>query len=492
MSFDLEGWKESLAQSFPSAYKFLKLRAKNSTEDLSGDSIGDSTKDSTENAAEDITGESLIIDRGLKKPLSFYSPFYSDPVELPFSALSNLQSLIKSLFQLKQQKSYQASLPPPPHPAIQEPLRQDSVLMGYDFHLSKLRPRLIEVNTNASGFLLNYSRAYFEGLIPSDEDPLRSLQSSFESEWRKFKEWQKFKQSKEENRAESRAGDRTGDRGSDRGWDREKNRGWGREKNREENRGENRRGVEELLSFLPPPKKTVLIDEKPFQQPMLLEFFMFKDFFQQMGWPSFEICDSSSLKTDDRGFLFTEKGEQVDFVYNRTTDFYFERHPHLLKAFRLASSAISPQPREYWLLADKCRLCDWSGSSTPELKERLKGQEFILPFSTPLNETNREEFWKNRKKYFFKIPRGYGGKQVYRGAGLTRKTFERMCASMGIVQEYIPPSKLEFKDGKPWKIDFRAYVYEDKIQQLCARAYRGQVTNFKEEGSGFAPVLLSP
>ena len=418
MSFDFKGWNSSLEPLFPAAFKFLKVESSSSS--------------------------------------PWQISFYSEPVELPAQTLSQIKLLIEALFRLKKQESYWRALPSPfsfpsfssssppssSFPALSlRPKKQDSVLMGYDFHLSEKGPILIELNSNASGFLLNYSRACFEGLSFS-EDPLKSLQQAFISEW------QKFKAEKEEQEGGA------------------------------------------CLVFGPSPKKVVLIDEKPFQQPMFPEFLMFKDFFPLMGWPSCEICDSSTLKTDERGFLFTEKGERVDFVYNRTTDFYFERHPHLARAFALGGAAISPHPIEYWLLADKQRLCDWFAFAAKGKYRELKGVKELLPFSVILNESNREEFWKSRKKYFFKIPRGYGGKQAYRGLGLTRKTFDRLCGLGGLVQEYIPPLKLESETGK-WKTDFRAYVYEDKIQQLCARVYRGQVTNFREKGSGFAPVLLS-
>jgi hypothetical protein len=40
-----------------------------------------------------------------------------------------------------------------------------------------------------------------------------------------------------------------------------------------------------------------------------------------------------------------------------------------------------------------------------------------------------------------------------------------------------------------FKVDLRAYVYNGQIQFTCARLYQGQTTNFRTHGGGFAPVI---
>ena len=218
----------------------------------------------------------------------------------------------------------------------------------------------------------------------------------------------------------------------------------------------------------------LLIDENPFEQKMALEFFMYKDFFQSMGWP-LDICDSRALT-------------KADFIYNRCVDFYFENHPPLAEAFLKGTCAISPHPREYYLLSDKNRLCDWF--SQKGIKPELKKIQSSLLRSEKVTAQNKEQIWKNRKKYFFKNLRGYGGKQAYRGAGLTHKKFKELYESKSLAQEFVSPLRIKNSKGEEWKVDFRTYVYEDKIQQLAARCYQGQITNFKQADSGFAAVEL--
>ena len=354
--------------------------------------------------------------------------FFSEPVALSFIAFQQMKTIVQSLFQLKKKEEYQARLlAKATYETALKKQKQDSVLMAYDFHLKEGMPQLIEVNTNASSFLLVNSLYQFKNW--PYQTALEDLKKSFQSEWDKF------------------------------------------------NAG----------SAVSPPKKTVLIDEDPFNQKQVIEFLMYKDLFQSMNWP-FEICDARSLQIDDEGFLYTSQEDKIDFIYNRSTDFYFKNHPHLAKAYEQGACAISPHPREYYLLADKSRLHDWhfQREEWPEL-QNIKSH---LPFSEILNSKNKDQIWKDRKKYFFKICQGYGGKRVYRGSSVSRPKFEDLCEWQSLVQAYIPPSVTEDSNGEKWKTDFRAYVYEDQIQQLAARCYQGQVTNFKKEGSGFAVVAL--
>ena len=370
-----------------------------------------------------------------------WSPvFFSESVPLSSKAYEQMEQVVQSLFQLKNTEDYQQNLSQDAPETAFKKQTLDSVLMAYDFHIDeKGIPKLIEVNTNASAFLLVNSFYQFQNR--PYKEAKESLKHSFGSEWGKFKK-------KEENTQQKEAGEKTQSK---------------------------------------PPTKTVLIDENILDQKMRMEFFMYKDFFKSIDWP-FEIYDSQLLKTDDKGFLYSPKGDQVDFVYNRCTDFYFENHPHLRKAFLKGSCAISPHPREYYLLSDKDRLCEWFVQK--EVQPELQKIKDNLLFSKILNSENKEKIWKERKKYFFKNRKGHGGKQSYRGNSISYKKFNELCSSQGLAQEFCPPSRIKDSQGREWKVDFRAYVYEDQIQQLTARCYQGQLTNFRQIGSGFALVSV--
>lgn len=361
--------------------------------------------------------------------------FFNESFSLNFKSYQQIEKIVQSLFQLKNKVEYQRRLSSSPSLSFTLPSQnQDSVLMAYDFHLEGDIPKLIEVNTNASAFLLLNSLYQFKAL--PYKKAKADLKESFQREWEKF------------------------------------------------NEGRNQKGGSQNSKR---PQKVVLIDEDPIHQKMAVEFFMYKDLFQSMDWP-IEILASQSLKADDKAHLYTPRGDRVDFIYNRSTDFYFENHPHLAKAYEQGACAISPHPREYYLLSDKDRLRDWFAHKDHWLElEKIKDN---LVFSEFLNSSNKEQVWEKRKKYFFKIRRGYGGKQVYKGLGLSRKKFDELCELEVLIQEHIPPLKIKDSKGIEWKTDLRVYVYEDQIQQITARYYQGQLTNFREEGSGFSTVSV--
>jgi hypothetical protein len=39
-------------------------------------------------------------------------------------------------------------------------------------------------------------------------------------------------------------------------------------------------------------------------------------------------------------------------------------------------------------------------------------------------------------------------------------------------------------------VDVRGYTYDGRVQLMAARLYRGQATNFRTAGGGFAPVYV--
>jgi len=359
---------------------------------------------------------------------SWKPSFFPETVSLSFKTYQQMEKVIQSLFLLKSKRNYFNSFSAKTPETALKNQSQSSVLMAYDFHVEKKIPYLIEVNTNASGFLLVNSLYQFQNL--PYKEAKEDLKKSFQSEWEKFNKDNK-------NSAKQK------------------------------------------------PQKLILIDDDPLNQKMILEFFMYKDFFCSMNWP-FEIHDSRSLKTDNSGNLYTSKGKSVDFIYNRSTDFYFEEHPHLAEAYLKGTCAVSPNPREYYLLSDKNRLCEWSSKKETWLELRPIRHNF--PFADILTAQNQDEAWKNRKKYFFKVCRGHGGQLVYKGASLTRKKFDELRHSESLIQEFIPPLRITDSQGQEWKTDFRVYAYEDQIQQLTARCYQGQLTNFRQENSGFAIV----
>jgi hypothetical protein len=96
---------------------------------------------------------------------------------------------------------------------------------------------------------------------------------------------------------------------------------------------------------------------------------------------------------------------------------------------------------------------------------------------------------------FFKPTCGFGSRGTYKGAKLTRKTWDSILSDKYIAQELVAPSeRLVILDGneQALKLDVRCYTYKGEIQLLGARMYRGQTTNFRTDGGGLAAVFTAP
>ena len=122
-----------------------------------------------------------------------------------------------------------------------------------------------------------------------------------------------------------------------------------------------------------------------------------------------------------------------------------------------------------------------------------------IPHTELVDPARADEYWARRKQLFFKPAAGFGSKAAYRGDKLTRRVFEEIMAgamdSEYVAQALVPPSarRLEVAgEAVELKLDLRNYVYDGRVQLIAARLYRGQTTNFRTPGGGFAPVLEVP
>lgn len=314
--------------------------------------------------------------------------------------------------------------------------------MGYDFHLGKDGPRLIEINTNAGGAFLNgvLARAQYRccGGAMSDSgsaDFDRAAVSQFESEWRA-------------------------------------------------QRGDGR------------PERIAIVDQQPQEQYLYPEFRLAQQVLQRAGIDAL-ILSPEELHYDD-GVLYGND-QRIDLVYNRLVDFGLEapENAALRTAWLEGGAVITPNPRTHALFADKRNLAVMSDHATlldwglsPEDAERLRDG---IPRTLQVNANNGEQLWQQRKQWFFKPVAGHGSKGVYKGSKLTKSTFARILESDYIAQAFVPPSErlvMVNEEREMLKVDVRLYTYRGDLLLAAARLYRGQTTNFRTPGGGFAPILL--
>jgi hypothetical protein len=376
--------------------------------------------------------------------LHMVSPYV---IEVENETIERIRSFIESAYSLSRTAEYQAKIQKDDTEVFSHPSRNQSVLMAYDFHTPLQRESLIEINTNAAMFLISDLLNQIQGIHLKSKNgfsPIQALKESFLEEFRAFSRSPTFS-----------------------------------------------------------PKKVVITDENLKQQKRYVEFLMYKDLFASWGWNP-EIVEFQDLRPDPTSrSLLTPAGERIDLLYNRYCDFYLSRPEshHLRRAYLEGWCCVSPNPFEYLLLADKNRMAELS---SPTFQDRLSNaispaswkalKSSILPTFDIQSFQDRETLWNNRKKFIFKPKNQYGGKSVYRGDGLTHSVFERAVNENFLVQEYVPAPEPRLTKPSPlskgWKYDLRFYVYRDEIQNIVARLYKGQVTNFHEPFGGFASINI--
>jgi hypothetical protein len=375
--------------------------------------------------------------------------FASTAVFLSNEVKQSIAAIVSAIERVIQLPAYQA-LALARAPAIAEDaFGPVGACMGFDFHLSSGRPKLIEINTNAGGALLNsaLARAQEACCVAMDwaftpQDALATLEQSFFDMFRA--EWR------------------------------------------------SQRGETSPLRYV------LIVDDDPASQYLAPEFELYRRLFMRFGVKA-SVADPAGLQWRD-GRLWHE-GAVVDMVYNRLTDFYLEepRHEALRLAFQSGAVVLTPHPHAHALYADKRNLIVLSDDdllrgmgASQEDRNLLKD---TVPPTQLVSPERANELWDQRRQLFFKPVAGFGGRAAYRGDKLTKRVWGEILVGDFIAQALVPPAeRLIEVDGvlTDLKFDIRAYAYRGQIQLMAARMYMGQTTNFRTEGGGFAPVIVVP
>jgi hypothetical protein len=239
-----------------------------------------------------------------------------------------------------------------------------------------------------------------------------------------------------------------------------------------------------------------IVDDDPQGQYLYPELVLYRNLLERAGLRVL-IADPAQLEAGADALLC--RGERIDLVYNRVTDFYFdeERHAALREAYERNLAVISPHPAAHARWADK-RLLAWLhdepllAAAGLDASERLTVLETV-PRTEIVAPSQAEELWARRKELFFKPVDGYAGKAVYRGDKLTRTTFGHILAHRYVAQAIAPTSfrticSIEGEETE-LRVDVRNWAMRGETWLRAARLYRGQTTNFRTSGGGFAPVL---
>lgn len=312
------------------------------------------------------------------------------------------------------------------------------VFYGYDFHLNEQGAHLIEINSNAGGAFLNallvdsQHGLFLYGSAVAEERLEQVFIEMFRNEWRLA------------------------------------------------------RGDTAL-------KTIAIVDDQPESQYLYPEFLLAKKMFEGAGI-SVHIADPSALQARADGLYCN--GERIDLVYNRLTDFELKLYPHIRSAWEEKQTVLTPSPAHYRRYADKRKLVLLSDSNALHAKGISQASIDALLQGVPqtrlVQARDTDQWWAERKQWFFKPASGYGSKGAYRGEKLTKRVFEEIMQSDYVAQRLALPDErkvcAEGIEPQSLKYDVRCYVYGGEIQLVAARLYQGQTTNFRTPGGGFALV----
>ncbi len=314
------------------------------------------------------------------------------------------------------------------------------VFFGYDFHLNADGAHLIEINTNAGGAFLNdlLLRSQCNVALPGKKLALDELEQAIVAMFRR--EW-------------------------------------------------------ELQCGAAPLRSIVIVDEAPSSQYLYPEFVLAQQMFERAGMVCL-IADPAGLQARGDGVYCGEV--RVDMVYNRLTDFSLQQFPHLLRAYEKQKIVLTPHPQAYALYADKRNLAQLTDtaylSSLGAEQSTIATLQAGIPQTRMVAAQDAEQWWAERKLWFFKPASGFGSKGTYRGDKITKRVFEEIMQGEYVAQRLAPPGERQINTAEggaaALKFDVRCYVYQGEVQLIAARMYQGQTTNFRTPGGGFALVRV--
>jgi hypothetical protein len=382
----------------------------------------------------------------------------SEPAALPFAGrtvisldpahYAVLTRTVAAAFRLAHGEGWQALVDAEAPAHLRFAPGNHGVFMGYDFHVTPAGPRLIEINTNAGGALVNglHTAALCDPVrlacLCADLMPVETMEERLVAQF------------VAELEAVRGAGAR--------------------------------------------PRRVAIAYEAPERQFLYAEFELMRGLFERRGIEA-HICDTGELAW--RGGALELGGAAVDLVYLRDTDFTLEtpRAAGLRTAYLARAVVVTPSPREYYLLADKRRLALLSSpaalAAAGATAEEAALFAAVVPEARLLAELDAERVWRERAEWVFKPATAFGSRAVYRGDKISRRRFEEVLATPGyLAQRRAPPGEIEVEtsDGpQRMKFDVRAYAYRGEILLLGARAYQGQVTNLRSPGGGFSAICVA-
>jgi hypothetical protein len=322
------------------------------------------------------------------------------------------------------------------------------VFLGYDFHLGPDGPQLIEINSNAGGALLNACLLRAQRACCAPVARMMPAPSPDEA-------------------AFSPCSARNG------GWPVARLAAAGARRHRR---------------------------RAPAEQYLAPEFELFRQLFEANGIAAL-VADPAELSFD--GERLCCRGEVVDLVYNRLTDFFSRRAAAPGAARGLSGRRRRPHAASAGACAVRRQAQSGRSSATsagcrPDRRRRRRpttaGEQH--PAYRGSHPEKRRGLLGQPQAVVLQAGRGFRqqGDVSWRQADAARVRRRSRAAATSRRRSSAPSERRLLIDGveQDFKLDLRNYVYRGAVQLVSARLYRGQTTNFRTPGGGFAAVFRCP
>ncbi|PIS18744.1 MAG: hypothetical protein COW19_00245 [Zetaproteobacteria bacterium CG12_big_fil_rev_8_21_14_0_65_55_1124] len=347
------------------------------------------------------------------------------PVRISAGDFTVMHDFVQSMWRLKQLPAYAQGLKDVlPATAGIDP-GAPGILMGYDFHLTESGPQLIEINNNAGGLFMGAHQWLPQpDLAGWSESLVRRVCRMFPEHWRHI----------------------------------------------------------------------AIMDEQITEQFMYPEMLAYAELLRMEGRQVVLLSPEDIHLAADGLYAGGVNGEKLrlDGIYNRHTDFYLEspQLAHIRSAFESKLVQLNPHPRSYALLGDKGRMVDWWRDGFLEAMLPSEDVAFIrsvVPETRRLSDMDADVVWDERKNWVFKPAARHGGKGVLLGKGVSRKRFAELDVADTVMQRFVPASEITL-NGETFRLDIRLFTHGPELVALAGRAWQGQMTNFRSEGSGWVSI----
>ncbi|MDO9460458.1 MAG: hypothetical protein Q7N95_10135, partial [Alphaproteobacteria bacterium] len=243
-------------------------------------------------------------------------------------------------------------------------------------------------------------------------------------------------------------------------------------------------------------RRLAIVDVAPAAQPLHLDMRLAAAALEARGI-AVDILDVGALRRE--GGALTGPNGPIDMVYNRLVDFDLAAPESrvLRDAWTAGAAVVAPNPDVYRAFADKHLLVALSDAATVAALAGEAGVDPALildtvPQTERIGPANAERLWAARALYVFKPATGYGSRGVYRGDKISHRKWDEIQGEGYLAQRFAAPSQRMLKlaaGPAAHKADIRVWTHGIRPVFAAARLYGGQVTGFRGEGAGFAPIL---